>query len=276
MSSHNRRTTRASGRAHLSGSMQDVIRDAKTAAMYEKRAFREQKYESERIPKFHSFMKLSPELRLHIYFLAMEDADSPRHLVTLRAPTLALVSKQVQEEAMPVFLSRCAFYLNIESNYKDVVRLDRKAADGTLEPLSPGSPRLCCVEATALQSGCCEPLSKRIRSRLQKIQGDSEELFFPHVEMHITPTKCCGSHHNHQGPIQILSLHAYGGRLLLDYKSLENTDLQPGLDQFRKDAETVARDIAARHKKHRGFCYEELDAIAKSFRYWPPGAPEFR
>ncbi|KAI8951541.1 hypothetical protein F4801DRAFT_544255 [Xylaria longipes] len=276
MSSHNRRATRASGRANLSGSMQDVIRDAKTTAMYEKRAFREQKYQSERIPKFHSFMKLPLELRAHIYFLAMEDAGSPRPLATLRAPTLALVSKQVQEEAMPVFLSRCTFYLSIQSNSKDIATLDKKAADGTLGPLWPESPRHCCVEGAALQSGCCEPLSKRIRSRLQKMQGNSEELFFPHVEMHITPTRCCGKHRDHQDPTPILSLRACSGRLLLDYKSLENADVQPGLDQLRRDAETVARDIAARHKKHKGFCYEELDAIAKSFRYWPPGAPEFR
>ncbi|KAI0530205.1 hypothetical protein GGR58DRAFT_524895 [Xylaria digitata] len=212
--------------------------------MYEKRAFRAQKYQSERIPKFHSFMKLPLELRARIYFLAMEDADSPRHLVTLRAPTLAL--------------------------------LDEKAADGTLGPLWPKSPRTCCVEGAALQSGRCEPLSKRTRSWLQKIQGDSEELFFPYVEMHITPSRCCGGHRNRRGPILVLSLRACGGRLLLDYKSLKNTDFQPGLDQFRRDAETVARDITARHKKHKSFCYEELDAIAKSFRYWPPGAPEFR
>lgn len=135
MSSHNRRATRASGRANLSGSMEDIIRNAKTTAMSEKRAFREQKYQSERIPKFHSFMKLPLELRAHIYFLAMEDADSPRSLVTLRAPTLALVSKQVQEEAMPVFLSQCTFYLNITSNYENIAKLDEKAADGTLGPL---------------------------------------------------------------------------------------------------------------------------------------------
>ncbi|KAI1742687.1 hypothetical protein F4680DRAFT_411419 [Xylaria scruposa] len=274
MSSHNRRATRASGRANLSGSMQDVIKDAKTTAMHEKRAFREQKYENERIPKFHSFMKLPLELRAYIYFLAMEDADSPRSLVTLRAPTLALVSKQVQEEAMPVFLSRCTFYLRIQSNYEDIARLDEKAADGTLGSLWPKSLRCCCVEGTALQSGRCEPLSKRTRSRLQKMQGDSKELFFRHVEMHITPAGCCGRHRNYQGPFSVLSLHACSGRVVLDYKSPENTELQPGLDQFRRDADTVARNIAARHKKHEGFCYEELDAIAKSFRYWPPGAAE--
>ncbi|KAI1155675.1 hypothetical protein F4825DRAFT_406983 [Nemania diffusa] len=274
MSSHNRRTTRASGRANLSGSMQDVIKNAKTTAMYEKRAFREQKYQSNQIPEFHSFMKLSLELRTHIYFLAMEDVDSPRSLVTLRAPTLALVSKQVKEEAMPIFLSRCTFYLNIISNHKDIATLDKKAADGTLGPLRSKWPRFCCVEGAALASGRCEPLGKRMRSRLQKMQGDSEELFFPQVEMHITPARCCGRHRHHEAPTLILSLRACSGRLLLDYKSLENTDFQPDLDKFRRDAETVARDIADRHKKHKGFSYEELDAIAKSFRYWPLGAPE--
>ncbi|KAI0551567.1 hypothetical protein F4679DRAFT_538399 [Xylaria curta] len=276
MSSHDRRTTRASGRANLSGSMQDVIRDAKTTAMHEKRAFREQKYQSEQIPKFHSFMKLPLELRTRIYFLAMEDADSPRPLATLRAPTLALVSKQVQEEAMPVFLSRCTFYLDIQSNYNHITTLDGKAADGTLGPLWSKPGRCCCVEGTALQSGRCEPLSKRTRSRLQKMQGDSTELFFRHVEMHITPGRCCGRHRNHQGPFSVLSLHACRDSVLLDFKSPENTDFQLGLNQLRRDAETVARDIAARHQKHEGFCYEELEVIAKSFRYWPPGAAEPR
>ncbi|KAI0184102.1 hypothetical protein EV127DRAFT_445018 [Xylaria flabelliformis] len=275
MSSFNRRATRASGRANLAGSMEDVIRDAKTTAMSERRAFREQKYQSEQIPKFHSFMKLPLELRANVYFLAMEDADSPRSLATLRAPTLALVSKQVQEEVMPVFLSRCTFYLEILSNYKDIAKLDEKAANGTLGPLIPRGARCCCVEGSALHSGRCTPLSKRTKSWLQKMQGNSKELSFPHVEMHITPTKCCRPHRKSQGPTLVFSLHACEGRLLLDYKSLENTDIQPGLDQLRRNAETVARDIAARHKKgFCGFCYEELDEVAKPFRYWPPGAPE--
>ncbi|TRX88439.1 hypothetical protein FHL15_010629 [Xylaria flabelliformis] len=278
MSSFNRRATRASGRANLSGSMQDVIRDAKTTAMYERRAFREQKSQSERIPKFHSFMKLPLELRAHIYFLAMEDADSPRPLATLRAPTLALVSKQVQEEAMPVFLSQCTFYLEVLSKYNDVDLLGKKAANGTLWPLVSEYPRSCCAEEVALQSGGCKPLSKRTKSRLQKMQGNSKEWFFPHVELHIRPTECCEWAPDPQVLTLVLSLHACRGRLLLDYEDLENTDIQPCPDQVRMNAETVARDIAERHRKQKGFCgfrYEELDAIAKSFRYWSTEAPEF-
>ncbi|KAI0479962.1 hypothetical protein F4859DRAFT_530071 [Xylaria cf. heliscus] len=243
--------------------------------MDEKRAFREQKNRNERISKIHLIMKLPRELRARIYFLVMEDADSPRPLAILRAPTLALVSKQVQEEAMSVSLSGCTFYLSIQSNYEDIAMLDEKAVNGTLGPLWPKSPRFGCVEGAALQSGRCTPLSNRIRSRLQKMQGGSEDSFPPHVEMHITPTKCCGSRRR-QGPIRVLSLRASRDQLLLHYETLKHIDFARGLDQLRRDAETVARDIATRHKKHKSFRYEELDVIAKEIRYWPSGPLEFR
>ncbi|KAJ3575594.1 hypothetical protein NPX13_g3981 [Xylaria arbuscula] len=93
MSAHNRRATRASGRAALSGSIEDVIKEAKTSALREKRAFREKKYDGEWTPQFHPFLRLPRQLRARIYFLAMEDAGSPRQLSTLGAPSLALVSK---------------------------------------------------------------------------------------------------------------------------------------------------------------------------------------
>ena len=60
---HNRRTTRASSHGILSGSIEDVIRNAKIMALHEKRALREQKYDSESIPQFHLFMRLPLGLR---------------------------------------------------------------------------------------------------------------------------------------------------------------------------------------------------------------------
>ncbi|KAI1347687.1 hypothetical protein F5Y01DRAFT_294546 [Xylaria sp. FL0043] len=277
MSSHTRRFTRSSGRANLAVWIEDVIREAKTTALHEKRAFREQKYDSERLPKFHAFMRLPPELRARIYFFAMEDADSPRYLPTLRAPTLALVSKQVQEEAVHVFLSQCTFYLSVPSNHAEIAILDDEALNGSLGPLYPKSPgRLWCFEEAAFHSGRCDPLSKQTRLWLQKMQTDSEELYFPNVELHITSTEFSWAHYRRDDhhETSVLSLRTRSGRLLLDYKDPENAQSQPGLQQLRENAETVARDIAARHEKHLGFCYEELNEIAKSFRYWPPRAPE--
>ncbi|KAJ8121011.1 hypothetical protein ONZ43_g2430 [Nemania bipapillata] len=276
MSVHNRRSTRSSGRAKLSGSIEDVIRDAKVTAMQEKRAFREKKYQSERSPKFHAFMRLPVEVRACIYFLAMEDAGSPRHLPTLRAPTLALVSKQVREEALHIFLARCTFYLNVQSNHQDIGDLDEKASKGKLLPLHPTSPRMCCIEGAALDSGRCEPLSKQTRLWLLKMRGNSEELYFQNIELHITPSRCCGGHrrNRHGGAALVLSLRAHTGQLLIDYEEPPDTDSHPGLDRLRRDAVTVAHDIAALHKNYIGFSYKELKQVAKSFRYWPPGAPE--
>ncbi|KAI1325409.1 hypothetical protein F5Y16DRAFT_377940 [Xylariaceae sp. FL0255] len=278
MTSHNRRTTRASGCADLTGSIDDVIRAAKTNAIKEKRAFREQRYQSDQIPKFHSFMKLPLELRARIYFFTMEDADPPhRHLPTLRAPTLALVSKQIQHEAMHIFLSRCTFFLNITSNFGDISKLDEKAFNGTILPLKPRRPRHCCTEASALSSGRCEPLSKRTRTWLLKVQGDSDELFFPHVAMHIRPSGCCWSHRHNRDkpPTAVLSMHSDNGQLQLDYKNgNDEVNVPSGLDRLRKAAEAVARNITGQHKSHLGFCYDELEEIARELRYWPPGAPE--
>ncbi|KAI0965115.1 hypothetical protein F4678DRAFT_453898 [Xylaria arbuscula] len=84
--------------------------------------------------------------------------------------------------------------------------------------------------------------------------------------------------------MSVMSLRARGGRLLLEcknypaikkYRHIQKHSaiktFPADLDQEREGAEAIAHDIAAQHERHLGFCYEELDRIVKSFRYWPPG-----
>ncbi|KAI1420798.1 hypothetical protein F5Y12DRAFT_790904 [Xylaria sp. FL1777] len=279
MSIDNRRNTRASGQL---GSIEDIIKDAKTVAEHKKRvaehtkrALREQKYEqkyqSEGSPQFHGFMRLPKELRADIYFLVMEDADSPRrYLHILRAPTLALVSKQIREEAVAVFLSRCTFYCKVESNWMYLAAIER-TSNGMV-----WLPQTCCIEAAARRSGQCQPMTKWTRSWLLKMQGDGEELLFPNVELQISHSLYCRRigagylsprrHYRDEHDSSVLTLRARSGRLLLDYTDPKDiTDLSY-LQRFRMDAVTVARNIAAQQERHTGFSYEQLDEIVKSFR----------
>lgn len=123
-----RRSQRAAG-LQLSNRLGDIADQAKQQVLNDQRAARESKYAHTRA-KFR-FMDLLPELRLRIYGFAMT-TEEPRDLTDIKAPTLAMVSKQVRAEAFPVFFSDCVFATTVKSNYVYVDRIDASAARNTL------------------------------------------------------------------------------------------------------------------------------------------------
>ncbi|KAK5740825.1 hypothetical protein LTR17_004415 [Elasticomyces elasticus] len=67
---------------------------------------------SESAPCEFNLLDLVPELRERIYYFALQ-TDVPRQIAShsskLKAPTLALVSKQVRAEVLPIFFGKCEF-----------------------------------------------------------------------------------------------------------------------------------------------------------------------
>ncbi|KAK3632793.1 hypothetical protein LTR56_016116 [Elasticomyces elasticus] len=61
----------------------------------------------------------APELREYIYAYAMV-ADCSQLVTDFRVPSLAMVSKQVRTEALPIFYSQGVFYGFVLSNYTDL------------------------------------------------------------------------------------------------------------------------------------------------------------
>ncbi|TKA79741.1 hypothetical protein B0A55_04364 [Friedmanniomyces simplex] len=70
---------------------------------------------------------LLPELRTKIYAYAMAK-EQPREVTLLKTPVLAMVSKQIRAEALPVFFAECMFTVSVRSNYQYQQELDALAA----------------------------------------------------------------------------------------------------------------------------------------------------
>ncbi|KAK5717523.1 hypothetical protein LTR17_016057 [Elasticomyces elasticus] len=109
---HHRRVTETRQRRR---SKRDVDNAPPTAeALRRRRAALARKY-AHVTCKFRLF-DLPPELRECIYAYAMR-LNVPRHLAHFRVPSLAMVSKQVRAEALPIFFSQGLFLGFVLSNY---------------------------------------------------------------------------------------------------------------------------------------------------------------
>ncbi|KAK5742829.1 hypothetical protein LTR17_003077 [Elasticomyces elasticus] len=109
--------TRCSNRVNgtnLTEKIEDMEARIQAEVLNEKRNAQRLKYASTTC-KFTIF-DLVPELRERIYYYAME-TEQPRPILGLKAPALALVSKQVRAEVLPVFFGKCRFMVEITSNY---------------------------------------------------------------------------------------------------------------------------------------------------------------
>ncbi|KAK3636657.1 hypothetical protein LTR56_000850 [Elasticomyces elasticus] len=108
-----RRSNRVNG-TKLTEKIEDMEARIQAEVLNEKRRAQQVKYASTTC-KFTIF-DLVPELRERIYYYAME-TEQPQPLMGLKAPALALVSKQVRAEVLPVFFGKCRFMVEITSNY---------------------------------------------------------------------------------------------------------------------------------------------------------------
>lgn len=108
-----RRSGRLAG-AQLNGRPSDIEADARHQALSHRRTDQEARH-ADVACQFNIF-DLLPELRVRIYAYAMSPNEL-RSLTNLKVPTLALVSKQVRAEALPVFLAECTFAASVTSRY---------------------------------------------------------------------------------------------------------------------------------------------------------------
>ncbi|KAK3645191.1 hypothetical protein LTR56_009241 [Elasticomyces elasticus] len=131
--------------------MDEIEAQVKSKLARDNRAVREAKYAD--TPCKFTIFDLIPELRERIYLYVL-DTETPHKLHTLKAPTIALASKQIRAEVLPLFFTKCHFIVEIRSNYPQISRLDNlpdqdrarprngERAEGQLERTSEGLTRL--------------------------------------------------------------------------------------------------------------------------------------
>ncbi|KAK4901321.1 hypothetical protein LTR27_001879 [Elasticomyces elasticus] len=281
-----RRSKRANGEK-LSDNFAEVEFQTKRRLYLERRVAGEEKH-AHVTCKFTIF-DLVPELRAQIYAHTM-DTDLPRPLGCrltscfleqnplhahgdFEVPALAMVSKQVRAEMLPIFFSECVFQIHCDSNYRDVKALDILA------------------EQDALPTGTFVNEPNGYMKTAHDYSGRITELF-------ITKPLLLGLRkRDHVGAFRNIELLVGGPRLKATATEVERTEtssivinvptaskLRPRIrfvdpcgGSRRLDelglvrAKTAARahKIAETRKNFLGYTIQVLEAIVMELRYWP-------
>jgi len=261
--------------SQLSDNFSDVEAQAKRQVLSEHRAARQAKY-ANTTTKFR-FLDLLPELRIRIYALAIS-TNGPRCMT--KAPTLALVSKQVRAEVLPVFFSECTFAIRLHSNYAHIRHIDALAAQNVLAgyvaprrgrgmTLANSFDMVLIDSARAIN----ETIYDRTRSAINKIhKRDKLQVAFRNVDFFIL-CQTVWPRRGVWGPAELstFSLRVPTGKHTVEVISADPRGSQhlPALVKMRDQAKTIAEEMAASRKRFVGFTLAELDRIERAFKYWP-------
>ncbi|KAK5135595.1 hypothetical protein LTR08_005075 [Meristemomyces frigidus] len=263
----------ATSGSQLSNRICDVESQARAQALNDMRMARELKHENTKA-KFQ-FTDLLPEIRNRIYAYAM-DTDVPRALINAKTPVLALVSKQVRNEAMSVFFSKSTFLVHVASNYAHVNAIDSLAAQKSLN--QPQEVRDM-ARASSLNAGAMWRLSKTQLSRFQKSAGIA--IAFKNVDFIVSRDNVVlgnsfRARFRGMKEQSVFGLSTLTGRTA----KVTNADGNVGaeylaaLSTMRNDAAAVAQQLVQSRARFIGFTIDDLDTIAKSFKYWPIEEPQ--
>ncbi|KAK5678101.1 hypothetical protein LTS10_009270 [Elasticomyces elasticus] len=281
-----RRSKRANGEK-LSDNFAEVEFQTRRQLYLERRVAREEKHAH--VTCRFTIFNLLPELRAQIYAFAIE-TDRPRSLGHLaswcrlsqdpphahgqfQVPTLAMVSKQVRAETLPIFFSECLFQIHCNSNYRDIKALDILA------------------EQDALPTGIFvnEP------DEYMKTAHDFSGLI---IDLYLVKPLLLGIRkRDHVGTFRNIELLVGGPRLMATETEVERTEtssivinvptaskLRPRirfvdprggsrrpaeLDHVRTKAAATAMQIAETREKFLGYTIHDLEAIVLELRYWP-------
>ncbi|KAK4889334.1 hypothetical protein LTR27_011871 [Elasticomyces elasticus] len=212
---------------------------------------------------------LVPELRERIYYFALQ-IGSPRQIAShsskLKAPTLALVSKQVRSEVLPIFFSKCEFVTRVHSNYAHMPLFDMKPMpalysqamerakywhrlSGTMGFIdSPDSPRAWIAELEKREGlvASFRNVKFDIRSYSDDQRGFESSVMCLRVP---TATKL---------------------RPVVSFEGPQTAICPPQhLKQVQERVQAEVERIAADREVFVGFTLNDLEVIAEQFKYWP-------
>ncbi|KAK5728672.1 hypothetical protein LTR15_001811 [Elasticomyces elasticus] len=253
--------------------MDEIEAQVKSKLARDNRAVREAKYAN--TPCKFTIFDLIPELRERIYLYVL-DTETPRKINALKAPTLALASKQVRAEILPLFFTRCQFIVDVNSNYADIPRLDNlpdqvrarprigERADGQLKRVSKGSAKL-----EYLRCGHI-----RATSWLSKLEANEGIVpVLRRFELRIV-------YGNWGRParwglvtwmgVDVFPSSTRGLQPVVTYDTREGDVGHPReLAVVRERAKAKLEGFAVEREVFRGFTVRDLEDAAKEFAYWP-------
>ncbi|KAK4977603.1 hypothetical protein LTR42_001974 [Elasticomyces elasticus] len=244
-----RRSDRMPGQK-LADGFEEIIAQTQASVYQEMRDAREARYAGITC-KFSRLFDLPPELRAIIYTYAMEpEPETFNAIENLFIPGLAMVSKQVRAEALPLFFSDGLFHGFICSNYPEIPFLDQE--EWTNPVNLPGSSR-------SVFTG--------LRKREQLIPIFRNVQFVVYSD-YFDPSVMVGRYEAITVAITVATSRKMRPRLSLlnPEKAIHfPNELQKVFEMVRVKVDAIAEA----KQTFLGFTMEEVEAIAMEFGYWP-------
>ncbi|KAK3618127.1 hypothetical protein LTR56_024845 [Elasticomyces elasticus] len=272
-----RATTRRSDRMpgqKLADGFEEIIAQTQASVYQEMRDAREARYAGITC-KFSRLFDLPPELRAIIYIYAMEpEPETFNAIENLFIPGLAMVSKQVRAEALPLFFSDGLFLGIICSNYPEIPFLDQEEWFNPVN-LDP-------AERLELEK---VKYAKHLTNGLFRSPGSSRAVFtglrkreqlipiFRNVQFvvysdYFDPSVMVGKCEAITVAITVATSRKMRPRLSLlnPEKAIHfPNELQKVFERVRVKVDAIAEA----KQTFLGFTLEEVEAIAMEFGYWP-------
>ena len=230
-----------------------------------------------------NILSLLPELRLVIYSYAMT-SDPWERLSNLKLPALAMVSKQVRAEALPVFFATCHFWMYTVSNYIDAAILHDMAARNELPTAGEfETVTIPCVNhllACAASFAGRDMMESDTRSMLARLR-EREHIVpaFRSIDLAVyayyKPALVAFNTYRGQEPYGTIAIRVPMGARprpdirFVDENSVSSMDDVKELKALCEKARAKAEEIAAAREAFVGFAVEDLQEVVKAFKVWP-------
>ncbi|KAK4959411.1 hypothetical protein LTR10_004215 [Elasticomyces elasticus] len=263
-----RRSDRMPGQK-LADGFEEIIAQTQASVYQEMRDAREARYAGITC-KFSRLFDLPPELRAIIYTYAMEpEPETFNAIENLFIPGLAMVSKQVRAEALPLFFSDGLFHGFICSNYPEIPFLDQEEWTNPVNLLELEKVK----HAKHLTNGLVRsPGSSRsvftgLRKREQLIPIFRNVQFVVYSD-YFDPSVMVGRYEAITVAITVATSRKMRPRLSLlnPEKAIHfPNELQKVFEMVRVKVDAIAEA----KQTFLGFTMEEVEAIAMEFGYWP-------
>ena len=263
-----RAAAKASEHDPLPDKFEDVMALTKRIALEPNSLEKEHDLTMPKHRKLCNFMDLPLELREEVYYWAMQlDGNKPRDLVNLRQPVLALVSVQIREEALRVFVKRLPFYLIPKSKPIHVASLAQGVSDDMRVLILSLHP--CYFKELAkppYNKANLRPLSNMTHRWLLEGWAGGKPLYFGNIEIRM---RCRYKGLPDYLPWRLCACNGKHTDFLIydDSEYITREDLIEWMAGVSKSC----KEIADRHVNsegiphHTGFTYDELNVIIKAF-----------
>ncbi|KAK3657749.1 hypothetical protein LTR56_002128 [Elasticomyces elasticus] len=239
-----RRSKRISGEK-LGNKIDDLEAHGRATYYLERRAGWEAKHADVEC-KFNIF-DLLVELRLKIYGYAMA-TEEPRSIIGLKLPVLAMVSKQVRAEALPIFFAECHFTLGFMSNYPEspiLAIIDSGDRAAMLDLMYEDKPLLARLKQRENIAPAFRNIELVVRAPYPGMQNGADRVTMI-VRIPTAP--------------KLTPIITWAG-------PVRKSEFETELAKTRIKAEAKAMEVATSRRKFVGYTLQDLEEVALAFKY---------